>query len=221
MRTGSVLVTGGAKRIGKAICDELRGRGWKVLVHSREAGNPLTFDLSDPLGPARLFQRACDLAPDLCAIVNNAAEFSTAAALPPDVRTFTLPKWVPPSRIGLFLVGVALASSRRYAVLHGIDEGADVARWVDRATVNHFAYVAEIRRGGVGKSTVRHASAVIASAEENLSLLKEPPPKGRVSVIPDPHAELVPDTFTFAEFSDALEGVYTYVRRLHPEIVQP
>ncbi|MCQ2388716.1 MAG: glycosyltransferase [Kiritimatiellae bacterium] len=143
------------------------------------------------------------------------------AALPPDVRTFTLPKWVPPSRIGLFLVGVALASSRRYAVLHGIDEGADVARWVDRATVNHFAYVAEIRRGGVGKSTVRHASAVIASAEENLSLLKEPPPKGRVSVIPDPHAELVPDTFTFAEFSDALEGVYTYVRRLHPEIVQP
>ncbi len=79
---GTVLVTGGAKRIGKAICDELRGRGWKVLVHSREAGNPLAFDLSDPLGPARLFQRACDLAPDLCAIVNNAAEFSTAATLP-------------------------------------------------------------------------------------------------------------------------------------------
>lgn len=141
-------------------------------------------------------------------------------ALPPDVRTFTLPKWVPPSRIGLFLVGVALASSRHYAVLHGFDGGADVARWVDRATVRRFAYVAEIRRSCVGKSTVRHASAVISSAEENLARLKEPPPKGRVSILPDPHAELVPDTFTFAEFADALEGIYTYVRRLHPEIGQ-
>jgi len=139
-------------------------------------------------------------------------------ALPPDVRTFTLPGWVPPSKVGLFLVGVALASSRRYAVLHGFDGGADVARWIDRATVKRLAYVAEIRRGGVGKSTVRHASAVIATSESDLSLLKEPPPKGRVSILPDPHAELAPDAFTFAEFADALEGIYTYVRRLHPEI---
>lgn len=82
MAKGTVLVTGGAKRIGKAICEELRARGWNVLVHSREAGNPLAFDLDDPLGPARLFQKACDLAPDLCAIVNNASEFATAATLP-------------------------------------------------------------------------------------------------------------------------------------------
>ena len=79
---GSVLVTGGAKRIGRTICTALRARGWNVLVHSREAANPLCADLADVLGPARLFQKACDLAPDLCAIVNNAAEFSTAATLP-------------------------------------------------------------------------------------------------------------------------------------------
>lgn len=79
--TGTVLVTGGAKRIGKAICEALHARGWNVLVHSRDAANPLRADFSDPLGPARLFQAACDRAPDLCAIVNNAAVFSTAAEL--------------------------------------------------------------------------------------------------------------------------------------------
>ncbi len=79
---GSVLVTGGAKRIGEAIATMLAARGWNVLVHSRDASNPLCADFSDPLGPARLFQRACDLAPDLCAIVNNAAVFSPAATLP-------------------------------------------------------------------------------------------------------------------------------------------
>ena len=81
MRTGSVLVTGGAKRIGKAICDVLRSRGWNVLVHSREADNPLCADFSDVEAPARLFHKACEMAPDLCAIVNNASEFSTASAL--------------------------------------------------------------------------------------------------------------------------------------------
>lgn len=81
MRTGSVLVTGGAKRIGKAICDVLRSRGWNVLVHSREPANPLCADFSCEDAPARLFHKACEMAPDLCAIVNNASEFSTASAL--------------------------------------------------------------------------------------------------------------------------------------------
>lgn len=81
MRKGSVLVTGGTKRIGKAICDVLRSRGWNVLVHSREADNPLCADFSDEEAPARLFRKACEMAPDLCAIVNNASEFSTASAL--------------------------------------------------------------------------------------------------------------------------------------------
>lgn len=79
---GSVLVTGGARRIGAAIAEELRGRGWNVLVHSRDRGNPLFADFADPIAPARLFQKACDLAPDLCALVNSAAVFSTAADMP-------------------------------------------------------------------------------------------------------------------------------------------
>ena len=78
--TGSVLVTGGTKRIGKAICDVLRARGWNVLVHSRDAVNPLAADFADPGAPARLFAAA----PDLRAVVNNAALFSTARTLAPD-----------------------------------------------------------------------------------------------------------------------------------------
>lgn len=81
---GTVLVTGGAKRIGKAICETLCARGWNVLVHSRDAANPLCADFAETPGAARLFQAACDRAPDLCAIVNNAAVFSTAAELPPE-----------------------------------------------------------------------------------------------------------------------------------------
>ena len=93
----TVLVTGGARRIGRAICETLAVKGWRVIVHSRRPDDPdaealaarlqglsLAADLSEPLAAARLFQQACELAPDICAIVNNAAVFSPAAELPPD-----------------------------------------------------------------------------------------------------------------------------------------
>lgn len=81
--SGSVLVTGGAKRIGQAICAALRARGWNVLVHSRQAPAPLNVDFAESGAAERLFAAACCLAPDLSVIVNNAAVFSTAAALSP------------------------------------------------------------------------------------------------------------------------------------------
>ena len=43
---GSVLVTGGARRIGLAICEELSARGWNVLSHSRDPENPLASDFA-------------------------------------------------------------------------------------------------------------------------------------------------------------------------------
>lgn len=82
---GSVLVTGGARRIGLAICEELSARGWNVLSHSRDPENPLSSDFSRcDTAADRLFAAALEAAPDLCAIVNNAAVFSKAAELPPD-----------------------------------------------------------------------------------------------------------------------------------------
>ena len=82
---GSVLVTGGARRIGLAICEELSARGWNVLSHSRDPENPLASDFAKcDTAADRLFAAALKAAPDLCAIVNNAAVFSKAAELPPD-----------------------------------------------------------------------------------------------------------------------------------------
>jgi len=93
----TVLVTGGARRIGRAIVNALAAGGWRVLVHSRLPRDPdaeslardvggaaLSADLSDPLGPARLFNAAVEAAPDISALVNNAAVFSTAEELPAD-----------------------------------------------------------------------------------------------------------------------------------------
>ena len=76
-RKGTVLVTGGVRRLGKSIADALRADGWNVLVSSHRDvdGADIRADLSLPEGPARLYAEALAAAPDLCAIVNNAALF--------------------------------------------------------------------------------------------------------------------------------------------------
>lgn len=81
--TGTVLVTGGARRLGKAIADTLRARGWNVLAASRTAPDAaFAVDLSEPDAAERLF-RAASFVPGLCAVVNNASVFSHDAELPP------------------------------------------------------------------------------------------------------------------------------------------
>lgn len=74
---GTALVTGGVRRLGGCIADALRKAGWRVLVSSHDecAGADLVADLTRPDGPARLYAAALAAAPDLCAIVNNAALF--------------------------------------------------------------------------------------------------------------------------------------------------
>lgn len=75
----TVLVTGGTKRLGLAIANRLRERGWRVLTssHRADAGADFTVDLAKSDGPSELLS-ACRAAndgklPD--AIVNNAALF--------------------------------------------------------------------------------------------------------------------------------------------------
>ena len=73
----TALVTGGTVRLGAAIAAGLRARGWRVITssHREGAGADIVADLVAPSGPARLYAAALALAPDLCAIVNNAALF--------------------------------------------------------------------------------------------------------------------------------------------------
>ena len=75
----TVLVTGGTKRIGKAIADALRADGWRVITssHREDAGADIVADLASPLGAAKLYSACLRLLggnpPD--ALVNNAALF--------------------------------------------------------------------------------------------------------------------------------------------------
>ena len=78
-------MTGGARRLGKAIADALRARGWNVVAASRTSPDAaFAVDLAEPDGPARLFAAVTAAAPDLCAVVNNAGVFSHDAELAPD-----------------------------------------------------------------------------------------------------------------------------------------
>lgn len=74
----SVVVTGGVKRIGKAIADHLAAEGWRVLrtSHRTDDTPDIVADLSKQDGADALFSAACKILgtpPD--AIVNNAAVY--------------------------------------------------------------------------------------------------------------------------------------------------
>ncbi len=151
---GAVLVTGGAKRIGKAVCDALRARGWTVLVHSRDAANPLRAELSDPAAAADLFRRAVEAAPDLCAVVNNASAFSIAPALPPDeaARLMRVNAGAP-VELAILLARRMRATGRRGAVVNMLD-----TRVLGAADASPTPY-------GRSKAALRDATLRLARAE--------------------------------------------------------
>ena len=87
----AALVTGGARRIGRAICLALAGRGVRVAIHCRSAEAEarelaercpksvvLKADLTDPAARARLVGEAADRLGSLDILVNNAATWEMA-----------------------------------------------------------------------------------------------------------------------------------------------
>ena len=168
------------------------------------------------------------------------------ATLNPSARVFTIPRIPfmdnPPHRpsfrrfvtaVVMFFRGVALAAQRDYAVLHGFNDGAIIARAIDRGTVRRYPYVAEIHRPlstqsffsgpkatfarHLERAALRHAAAIVLPDSAMLKHFGKNLPKARVSLIPDPHAEITPDAFTFGEFAHAVEHIYDYVLRPIPE----
>lgn len=90
---GAALVTGGAKRIGRAICLELAAAGFDVAIHHRdsdaEAGEVareiealgrraacLSADLADVVATHALIGRAAESLGPLSVLVNNASVFA-------------------------------------------------------------------------------------------------------------------------------------------------
>ena len=130
----------------------------------------------------------------------------------------------------MFFRGVALLSRRGYTALHGVNDGALVTRAISGfASVGRVPFIAEIHRPytrpGMAKGprsafarlcerrALRRAAAIILPDDQTLALFGRNIPRARVSIIPDPHVELVPTAFTFAEFSSALQHVYAYALR--------
>ena len=88
----TAIVTGGARRIGAAICRALAARGWHLLIHCRtsrdeaaalaaELGNSkvVSVDLADPSAAETIFGAAAALPPPRL-LVNNASRFSYDSA---------------------------------------------------------------------------------------------------------------------------------------------
>lgn len=100
-----VLVTGGAKRIGKSIVERLARDGWDIAIHYNSAGDDadrlaervrdlgrsavtLRADLTDEAAVRTLVTEACDALGGLDALVNNASVFKRD-----DLRTDTAGAW--------------------------------------------------------------------------------------------------------------------------------
>jgi NAD(P)-dependent dehydrogenase (short-subunit alcohol dehydrogenase family) len=90
---GAALVTGGAKRIGRAICLELAAAGFDVAVHHRDSHDEaadlvreiegmgrravsLSADLADVIATHELIGRAVEALGPLSVLVNNASVFA-------------------------------------------------------------------------------------------------------------------------------------------------
>lgn len=99
----SVLVTGGAHRLGSQICETFALAGWRVWCHyhqSAEAAErlqarmaaqgaivqPIQADLHDELQRRDMMARIQSESGPLAALVNNASSFEPDSALAPDVN---------------------------------------------------------------------------------------------------------------------------------------
>lgn len=129
----------------------------------------------------------------------------------------------------IFLHAYHLLSKKEYVALHGIDDAASIVQSLDRMTIQKYPYIAEYLQPFSRhkyklnilapfsrmneRSAIRHASAVIFPDAETKDVFNGKIPHARVSVLPDPHTDLVPEKFTFKDFSIALIRIYDYILR--------
>ena len=137
----TVLVTGAAKRLGRAIAVDLADHGWDVAIHfnsseveARETADQvrahgrrvalLQADLSNEDEAARLITRAADALGTITALVNSASLFE-----PDDWRTASRESWNQHMAVNLrapFVLcqafGKALAEAEKGAIVNVIDQ---------------------------------------------------------------------------------------------------
>jgi len=123
---GGALVTGGAKRVGRAISLALAGAGYGVAIHHRGEGDAaealvaeiaaaggravlVSADLSDADAPGRLIAEAAGAIGPLTLLVNNASHFGDDS-----LQTLTPQSWadhIGPNLLAPILLAQAFAAS--------------------------------------------------------------------------------------------------------------
>jgi NAD(P)-dependent dehydrogenase (short-subunit alcohol dehydrogenase family) len=149
-----VLVTGGAKRLGAALCREYASRGRTVVCHyerSADAATALVDSLRDSGATAQLvhgdlgdlesvhdvFRRACEAAGRVDVIVNNAAIFEPDTGLDPSAEQLDA-HWRINVRAPLLLGALLARHCRdrgvRGALVHLLDQK------IDNLNPDYFSY---------------------------------------------------------------------------------
>jgi NAD(P)-dependent dehydrogenase (short-subunit alcohol dehydrogenase family) len=128
MQPMTILITGSTRGIGAAAAAALAAHGMRVIGHGRADGDDrIGADFADPTAPARLWERALDLAGGrIDALVNNAGLFQANPLDRSDIEW--LNAWEDTLRINL----TAAAELSRFAVRH----------WIERGTGGRIIHVA-------------------------------------------------------------------------------
>jgi len=164
---GSVLVTGGAQRVGAVLSRRFAQAGWEVVIHFNRSAQPardlkaqllqggaradmIEADLSKPAAVEGLILRTLELAPGLRVLINCASVFEADAVETPDAKM-----WAHSQAVN------AYAPARLAAELHAHVAGGMVINILDQKLANpnpdYFSYT-------VAKAALAEATRLQAMA---------------------------------------------------------
>jgi NAD(P)-dependent dehydrogenase (short-subunit alcohol dehydrogenase family) len=170
---GGALVTGGAKRVGRAISLALAGAGYRVAIHHRGEGDaaqalvaeivagggrasPVAADLKEVAAAEPLIAEAADAVGPLTLLVNNASHFGDDS-----IQTLTPQSWA--EHIGPNLLAPILLTQAFAAAAEALPAGADpsiiniIDQRVLRLNPQFFSYT-------ISKSALYTATQTLAQA---------------------------------------------------------
>lgn len=151
-----VLITGAAKRVGRAIARELAGAGCHIAVHYKNSGREaeevaamvreskrraitVAGDLNDPQSWPRIVDQAVAGLEGLDILVNNASLFLTPS--PDTIEQFAPPQWEEMLRVNLIAPAALCHNARSHLAASGrgrIINLTDIS--AVRPWKNHIAY---------------------------------------------------------------------------------